>query len=73
MSYTKQQFKNGDILDASQLNAMDEQIAANEIAITKKQSQNRLGWWETNIKHSKIATLTRVNAASTYSFQGPTI
>lgn len=73
MSYTKQQFKNGDILDASQLNAMDEQIAANEIAITKKQSQNRLGWWETNIKHSKIATLTRVNAASTYSFQGATI
>ena len=39
MSYTKQNFKSGEVLMASQLNAMDEQIAANEIAIENKQSK----------------------------------
>lgn len=33
MGYTKQNFKPGDVLKASQLNAMDEQIAANESAV----------------------------------------
>lgn len=37
MGYTKQNFKSGDKLFASQLNAMDEQIAQNEIDIAKKQ------------------------------------
>jgi hypothetical protein len=37
MGYTKQNFKSGDVLMASQLNAMDEQIAANEVALDKKQ------------------------------------
>lgn len=39
MSYTKQLFKSGDVLKASQLNAMDEQIAANEIALEGKQAK----------------------------------
>lgn len=35
---------------------------------------NRLGWWQTQIKHTKIATLQRVNSvASGHSFQGATI
>ena len=37
MGYTKQNFKSGDTLKAAQLNAMDEQIAANEIALEGKQ------------------------------------
>ena len=37
MAYNKQNFKSGDLLRASQLNAMDEQIAANEIALEGKQ------------------------------------
>lgn len=35
MSYTKQEFKSGEKLFAAQLNAMDEQIAANEEAVGK--------------------------------------
>lgn len=37
MGYTKQNFKSGEVLMASQLNAMDEQILANETAIETKQ------------------------------------
>lgn len=37
MSYTKQNFNAGDVLKAAQLNAMDEQILANEIALEGKQ------------------------------------
>jgi hypothetical protein len=37
MAYNKQNFNAGDILKASQLNAMDEQIAANEVALEGKQ------------------------------------
>lgn len=37
MSYTKQNFKSGDKLMASQLNAMDEQIYKNEASIADKQ------------------------------------
>lgn len=37
MGYTKQNFNAGDVLKAAQLNAMDEQIAANEIALEGKQ------------------------------------
>lgn len=37
MAYTKQNFKSGEVLMASQLNAMDNQIAANEIALENKQ------------------------------------
>jgi hypothetical protein len=37
MGYTKQNFKSGDVLMASQLNAMDEQIAFNEQALAEKQ------------------------------------
>lgn len=33
MSYTKQDFKNGEVLTAEQLNAMDAQIAKNELAL----------------------------------------
>lgn len=39
MSYTKQNFTNGNVLDASQLNAMDDQIAANELSITNVTQQ----------------------------------
>lgn len=38
MNYTKQQFKSGDILKASQLNAMDDQIVANQLALENKHS-----------------------------------
>lgn len=38
MAYNKQNFNAGDILKASQLNAMDEQIAANEVALEGKQA-----------------------------------
>ena len=37
MGYTKQNFNAGDVLRAAQLNAMDNQIAANELAIEGKQ------------------------------------
>lgn len=37
MGYTKQNFKSGATLYASQLNAMDEQIAQNELALDEKQ------------------------------------
>ena len=37
MAYIKQNFNSGDVLKASQLNAMDAQIAANEIALDGKQ------------------------------------
>lgn len=37
MGYTKQNFKSGDVLMASQLNAMDNQISLNEQAISEKQ------------------------------------
>lgn len=39
MAYNKQNFNSGDILKASQLNAMDEQIAANEVALEGKQAK----------------------------------
>lgn len=39
MSYTKQNFNAGDVLKAAQLNAMDEQIFANEIALGGKQEK----------------------------------
>lgn len=39
MSYTKQNFNAGDVLKAAQLNAMDEQILANEIALEGKQEK----------------------------------
>lgn len=39
MAYNKQNFNAGDILKASQLNAMDEQIAANEVALEGKQEK----------------------------------
>lgn len=35
MSYTKQNFQTGAVLTAAQLNAMDDQIAANETAAAK--------------------------------------
>lgn len=38
MSYTKHNFTGGSILTASQLNDMDDQIAANETAIQGKQA-----------------------------------
>ncbi|MBR5782011.1 MAG: hypothetical protein IKY27_08555 [Bacteroidales bacterium] len=47
MGYTKQNFKSGDVLKASQLNAMDEQIALNEAALAEKQENLVSG---TNIK-----------------------
>jgi len=34
MSYTKQNFQNGDTLSATPLNAMDDQIASNDTRIT---------------------------------------
>ena len=39
MSYTKQGFRSGDILYASQLNAIDDQVEQNEIDITTLKSQ----------------------------------
>lgn len=39
MSYKKQNFNAGDVLKAAQLNAMDEQILANEIALEGKQER----------------------------------
>lgn len=41
---------------------------------TSNVSKSKLGWWEPQLKHTKIATLSRVNSvASGHSFQGATI
>ena len=42
MSYTKQDFKNGEVLTAEQLNAMDAQIAKNEMALLTEDDVNSL-------------------------------
>lgn len=39
MAYNKQNFKSGSKLYASQLNAMDEQIHSNEVALESKQAK----------------------------------
>lgn len=52
MSYTKQNFKSGDKLMASQLNAMDDQIALNETELNKKQPKG-----DYLTKHQKLKTI----------------
>lgn len=52
MSYTKQNFNAGDVLKAAQLNAMDEQIAANEIALEGKQPKG-----DYLTEHQKLKTI----------------
>lgn len=56
MGYTKQNFKSGDVLMASQLNAMDEQIAFNEQALAGKQPKGNY--------------LTKTEAESSYQPKG---
>ena len=56
MGYTKQNFKSGDVLMASQLNAMDEQIAFNEQALAEKQPKGNY--------------LTKAEAESSYQPKG---
>jgi hypothetical protein len=45
MSYTKQQFKQGDVLRAAQLNAMDEQIktlSENQGGVTREEMETAI-------------------------------
>ena len=62
MSYTKQEFKSGDKLYASQLNAMDEQIALNastieEIADKATLENGVIKFWKTSTEQSGTDTL----------------
>ena len=76
MSYTKQLFKSGDVLKASQLNAMDAQIYANEVALAEKQPKG--DYPTTSEVEKKIlqakpdlsAYLTKSLAESTYQPKG---
>lgn len=52
MRYKKQNFKAGDVLKAAQLNAMDEQILANEIALEGKQERG-----DYLTEHQKLKTI----------------
>ena len=58
MGYTKQNFNAGDVLKAAQLNAMDEQIAANEIALEGKQPK---GDYPTNSEVDEKITQSQPN------------
>lgn len=59
MSYQKQDFQSGQVLLASQLNAMDDQIAANEEKIGEKVTQEQL----TNaVRLAKEGTVSHQNA-----------
>ena len=59
MSYTKQEFKSGDKLYASQLNAMDEQIALNASTIADKATLENgvIKFWKTSTEESGTDTL----------------
>ena len=60
MTYTKQNFKSGEVLMASQLNAMDDQIAANEIAIENKQPKG-----DYLTEHQQLKTINGMSLVGT--------
>ena len=64
MAYTKQNFNSGDVLKASQLNAMDAQIAANEIALDGKQPKGDYLTEHQDISH--LATKEEIPTIPTF-------
>lgn len=67
MSYAKQNFSAGDILKASQLNAMDEQIAANEVALEGKQEKGdypTISQMESAIKQAQLGETQSITSKS---------
>lgn len=58
MSYSKQNFEAGNLLYASQLNAMDNQIAANEAALNQKASVSGLNKLANNVADNAAAIAT---------------
>lgn len=67
MSYTKQNFNAGDVLKAAQLNAMDEQIFANEIALQGKQAKGdypTISQMEIAIKQAQLSETQAITSKS---------
>lgn len=71
MAYNKQNFNAGDILKASQLNAMDEQIAANEVALEGKQAKgDYLTSADLDSKQNKLVSGVNIKTVNGQSILG---
>lgn len=63
MSYAKQNFKSGDVLRASQLNAMDNQIALNETNVNLKYQKPSTGIPKTDLASGVQSSLNKADTA----------